>query len=165
MHAMEEEMFKRKDVLVRKSVIRLGVNVPHYLGMYPTILACTSTDPADIFPPTARKACSERSKALEESMETKRMCLPVIVLLIFQIAPQWVESKEVLKAPPIKGKKGISINSGYFLWRFEHATSSSDSVGVSYMGLYTALYAGITGPGPTRLCCPFGADDLGEIES
>jgi len=65
MHVMEDDTFK-KDVFVRKSESAQGV-----LGMCPTNVACTFTDPADICPPNARKAFSDRSKELELSMETK----------------------------------------------------------------------------------------------
>jgi len=47
---------------------------------------------------------------------------------------------------------------------FEHATPLSESVGLSYMGLYTALYVANVCR-PSRLDCPTGVDDPGKTES
>ena len=65
MDAMEKEMFKRKGVIWCKKVLSAQVI------MCPTISASTFTDPSDVSPPSAQKACSERSRVPEESMETK----------------------------------------------------------------------------------------------
>jgi len=80
-------------------------------------------------------------------------------LVISQSAPQLGELNVVLGAPPILGNKGTFLNCGYLETSSEHATMLSDSFGLSYMGLYTALNRAVWGSGPMRLYCPTGVDN------
>ena len=71
----------------------------------------------------------------------------------------------MLGAPPIVGNKGTLPNVGYLVTSSEHATSLTDSLGLSYIWLYTALNVARTGAGTARLFCTPGVEDLGGIKS
>jgi len=67
---------------------------------------------------------------------------PVAILVRFQHAPQLGEFHTTSKAPPIKGKDGISPNVGNLTARpfgpFEHATPLSEPSLLSYVVSYVA---------------------------
>jgi hypothetical protein len=109
-----------------------------------TLLATTSNTPSPNWPSFnfSKASCAMLKPAPALSTAVILIDTPVATLVRFQHAPQLGEFHTTSKAPPIKGKEGISPNVGNRAARpfgpSEHATLLSGPSLLSYVVSYVA---------------------------
>lgn len=118
------------------------------------LLATTSNTPSPIWPlfNFSKVSCAMLKPAPALSTAVILIDTPVAMLVKFQHVPQLGEFHATSKAPPIKGKEGISPNVGNRAARpfgpFEHATLLSEPLLLSYVVSYvTRRDDDASGPG------------------